>query len=154
MSPPKKTVWKLEPPTQGKHLVLRSYLDAWMPILGTWSGRILFIDAFAGPGEYAGGEDGSPVIALKALIEHQSTISAEIIFLFIEQDKKRAEYLDGIVKNLRPRLPSNAKVQVINGTFDETMTGVLEQIEDQKKHLAPCFIMIDPFGISGTPMNV
>lgn len=47
---PKNTLWPLEPHTRGKHLVLKHYLDAWFPILGSWSGRILFIDGFAGPG--------------------------------------------------------------------------------------------------------
>ncbi|MFV2045518.1 MAG: three-Cys-motif partner protein TcmP, partial [Anaerolineales bacterium] len=67
---PDSTLWALEPHTTGKHKVLRGYLDAWFPILGTWSGRILFIDGFAGPGEYRGGEQGSPQIALDALLKH------------------------------------------------------------------------------------
>src|SRR5437868_3544213 len=63
---PDETLWPLEPHTLGKHLVLRAYLDAWLPIMARWNGRILFIDGFAGPGEYSTGEDGSPIIALKA----------------------------------------------------------------------------------------
>ena len=42
----------LDPHTQGKHLVLQYYMQAWLPIMTTWNGRVLFIDAFAGPGEY------------------------------------------------------------------------------------------------------
>jgi three-Cys-motif partner protein len=61
---PKDIVWPLEPHTKGKHEVLRHYLEAWFPILGFTQGRIVFIDGFAGPGEYAGGEKGSPLIAL------------------------------------------------------------------------------------------
>src|SRR5262245_51017356 len=78
MAAPKKTLWPLDPHTRCKHLVLKSYLDAWLPILGTWNGRILFIDGFAGPGEYEGGEPGSPMIALNALKNHvaQSKITA------------------------------------------------------------------------------
>ncbi len=156
MSPPKDTVWKLEPHTIGKHLVLRAYLNAWIPILSKWNQRILFIDAFAGPGVYEKGEDGSPVIALKALIEHpfKNKITAEIIFLFIEKDEERAKNLEVIIDKLKPLLPSNAVVQVINGTFDETMTKVLDQIEEQNRLLAPSFVMIDPFGISGTPLSM
>lgn len=47
MAIPKETLWPLEPHTLGKHLVLKSYLDAWLPIMGKWNGRILFIDGFA-----------------------------------------------------------------------------------------------------------
>jgi hypothetical protein len=34
------------------------------------NGRILFVDGFAGPGRYLDGEDGSPLIALKTLLDH------------------------------------------------------------------------------------
>ena len=57
--PPRTTTWSLEPHTKGKHLVLQHYMGAWLPILTSWNGRVLFIDAFAGPGEYTGGEAGS-----------------------------------------------------------------------------------------------
>ena len=48
--PPKTTEWPLEPHTLGKHIVLRHYLDAWLPIMLRSNQHILYIDAFAGPG--------------------------------------------------------------------------------------------------------
>jgi len=156
MPPPKETIWDLEEHTKGKHLVLRAYLNAWLPILGSWNGRILFIDAFAGPGEYKDGEEGSPIIALNTLIEHnlKNTMKGEIIFLFIENRKDRYEHLTNIVEGYQSSLPSNAHTQVILGCFDEAMKQVLDKVEEQNKNLAPSFVMIDPFGISGTPMSV
>jgi len=140
--PPDETLWERGPHTEGKHLVLRGYLDAWLPILGSWSGRILFIDGFAGPGEYEGGEDGSPIIALKALIEHhhQKTISAEVVFVFIETDSSRAEHLESLVEELRPELPPNAKISVVQGMFDRSMTDVLDALDEQKASLAPALV--------------
>ena len=70
--PPESTLWDLDPHTIGKHLVLKNYMNAWLPIMSRWNGRVLFIDAFAGPGEYSKGELGSPIIALRALIEHSA----------------------------------------------------------------------------------
>jgi hypothetical protein len=35
--------------------------------------RILFIDGFVGPGEYDRCEEGSPIIALKAFLEHTAS---------------------------------------------------------------------------------
>ena len=55
-----KTLWPLDEQTMGKHLVLRHYLNGWFPILSRWNGRLLFIDGFAGPGEYENGQEGSP----------------------------------------------------------------------------------------------
>jgi three-Cys-motif partner protein len=63
---PTDTVWDLDPHTRGKHLVLRNYLNAWFPILSSLRQRVLFIDGFAGPGHYKGGEEGSPLIATRA----------------------------------------------------------------------------------------
>ena len=65
--PPRTTVWPHDEQTRGKHLVLRSYLDGWFPVLGSWNKRLLFIDGFAGPGEYDQGEPGSPVIGLDCI---------------------------------------------------------------------------------------
>jgi three-Cys-motif partner protein len=156
MAIPRTKLWPLEPHTIGKHLVLKNYLDAWLPVLGTWQGRILFVDGFSGPGEYQGGEDGSPIIAMRRFIEHdsRSKITAEVFFMFIEKEEDRAEHLESVVAKLRPHLPSRSKAYVLTGQFDETLKAVLDRLDEQEQRLAPAFVMIDPFGVSGTPMSV
>ena len=152
----KSPLWKLEPHTLGKHLVLRRYLEAWVPIMGSWNRRILFIDGFAGPGEYEGGEEGSPVIAIKSLLGHRAKhlVSGEVWFILIEKDSDRAAHLKGLLNQLNPPLPSNCKAKVVNSAFDRELTQVLDQLDAQAKKLAPCFVMVDPFGVSDTPMEV
>lgn len=120
-----------------------------------WNQRILFIDAFAGPGEYSRGELGSPLIALEALLGHSGRVqmTSEIIFLFIEKDVRRSSHLEELLRQRFPRIPSNIKYRVIKSTFDETLTEVLDDIEKQNTYLAPAFVMIDPFGVSETPMR-
>ena len=71
------TIWSIDPHTEAKHDILRKYLDAWLPIITRWNGRVLYIDGFAGPGEYIGGRDGSPIIAIKSICEHKATLQAE-----------------------------------------------------------------------------
>ena len=85
MSPIQDTKWEIEPHTAAKHRILRNYLDAWLPIMTSWSGRVVFVDGFAGPGQYRGGEDGSPVIALTAALELKRPLKSEIVFHFIEE---------------------------------------------------------------------
>jgi len=137
-------------------MVLRGYLNAWLPIMSKWNGRILFVDGFAGPGQYEGGEDGSPLIALKAFIEHRfkSGIGAEVIFIFIEKSQSRAKHLQEVINSISSSLPKNVGIEVINGTFDGTMTLVLDQLDAAAKQLAPALVMVDPFGVSETPMSV
>jgi three-Cys-motif partner protein len=153
---PKEKLWKLDAHTRGKHEVLRRYLNAWLPILGTWQGRILFIDGFSGPGEYEGGEPGSPLIALDAFRKHKAAkkITAKVVFFFIEKRKDRAEHLLQKIEELKPSLPTNCSTQVICGVFDETMSQVFEHLDEKKGQLAPSLVMVDPFGVSDTPMSV
>ena len=153
---PKTTLWPLEPHTKGKHLVLKFYLDAWLPIMSTYNGRILFIDGFAGPGEYEGGEEGSPIIALRAVCEHPSRnrFSAKIGLIFIEKEADRAQHLQSLIEKRNYKLPTNCSVQVIHGTFDKTLSEAINQLSSKQSHLAPALVMVDPFGISDTPMSV
>ena len=153
--PPRTPTWPFTPHTKGKHMVLQHYMGAWLPIMTKWNGRVLFIDAFAGPGEYSGGEEGSPVIALRTLIEHRAKneMRSEINYLFIEKKPERCEYLTQVLNVLNGQLPPNCNYRVINSTFDETLTEVLDIIEEQRTNLAPAFVMIDPFGVSETPMS-
>jgi len=151
---PRDIVWPLEPHTRGKHEVLRHYLEAWFPILGFTQGRIVFIDGFAGPGRYSGGEKGSPLVALDVFRRHQAKFKAEVRFGFIEKDAERAAHLKALIGELRPSLPKNCAADVLTGAFDETMTSVLDILDAQGKKLAPAFVMVDPFGVSDTPMAV
>ena len=146
------TIWDIEPHTEAKHEILRKYLDAWLPIMTRWNGRVLYIDGFAGPGEYTGKKDGSPIIAIKAVLEHKANLKSEIIIDFIEADKKRCEYLKQRVGSLK--IPSNVKTTCICAKFDETLTEIFEYIDEQKARLAPSFIFIDPFGFTGIPFSL
>jgi three-Cys-motif partner protein len=131
-----------------------AYLDAWLPIISFGNTRILFIDGFAGPGEYVDGEDGSPQIAMRALVEHSGKIKAEVKYFFIEADKARAQHLKTIVEGWKSKVPATTTTTVIQSAFDNTMTQIFDYLDEKKTKLAPAFVMIDPFGVSGTPMSV
>jgi len=71
-------LWRLEPATAAKHQLYKRYLDAWWPIMlqssakeGRLWPRVTYLDAFAGPGRYLDGEEGSPVFALDRLLGHR-----------------------------------------------------------------------------------
>ncbi|MEM2954320.1 MAG: three-Cys-motif partner protein TcmP [Candidatus Bathyarchaeia archaeon] len=149
------TIWPIEPHTRAKHVILENYLKAWFPILFKWEDKIIYLDGFAGPGLYAGGEIGSPIIALKTALEHKlSERFKEIIFFFIEKDKKRAEILSMILKQKFPNLPKNIKYIVESSEFAPTLERVLDYLEEKGAKLAPTFAFLDPFGFSGFPMQL
>ncbi|KKG62117.1 three-Cys-motif partner protein TcmP [Methanosarcina mazei] len=148
----KEVTWELDLHTKAKHDILKGYLQAWYPILNSTNKRIVYIDGFAGPGEYKGGEPGSPIIALRTAINHSLKLKSEIVFWFIEKDNDRCNHLESIIK--KEELPTNFLVHVECGSFDERLTRTLEDIEKQGTYLAPTFAFIDPFGISDTPFSV
>jgi three-Cys-motif partner protein len=151
MSKIRTTVWKLDPHGVAKHAVLRRYLQAWIPIMASWSGRVLYIDGFAGPGIYEGGEEGSPIIALRAALAQAGLIRGEMNFLFIEADPPRHGVLRQEIAKLP--MPSNLRVHVECARFDETVNGILDDLDAAGDRLIPTFAFVDPFGFSHTPMR-
>jgi three-Cys-motif partner protein len=142
-------LWNPHPHTLAKHAILRRYLEAWLPIMTRWNRRIVVIDGFAGPGRYASGEDGSPIVALTAALEHSHPITAELVFLFIEADDERKANLDPEMAALR--LLSNYGGFIHCSTFDETVTTMQDDLDGKGQRLAPTFAFVDPFGWSHTP---
>lgn len=148
-------VWDLEPHTRAKHEILRYCLEAWFPILSRWSGRIVYLDGFAGPGVYTGGEDGSPVIALNTAVRHSLRERfKEIVFYFIEKDPDRATILTQVLNQRFSNLPKNMHFIVKGAEFAPTLEQVLTELEEKKENLSPTFAFLDPFGFSGLPMKL
>ncbi len=155
MAAPKTTTWSLEPHTRAKHEILRRYLEAWTPILSLGGfPTIAYVDGFAGPGVYSGGEDGSPIIAVKAALQHQAKINANVQFFFIEKDTDRAERVQQLVTGLG--LPAHFHARIIGGkTFEEGFReNLLEVYKKQRKPIPPTFAFIDPFGWTGAPFSL
>lgn len=152
MATPKETLWELDPHTTAKHEILRRYLEAWFPILGTYHDRIVYIDGFCGPGRYKNGEAGSPVIALDVAATHRKSMTGEIAFWFIEERGDRLAHLKQELAAIA--VPPHFKVIAETGRFHEKFGKVLDSIENDRYALAPTFAFIDPFGFSGIPFSL
>jgi len=158
-----ETLWPLDDHTRAKHRILRAYLDAWIPVMGrTAKGRsraenprLLLVDGFAGPGRYKTGEDGSPLIMLKALLEHSdfdNLTSVEFIYLFIESDKARVDHLKAELDAIE--IPDNVTCHIEEGTFEDKFGEIVNEIHEKDSSLIPTFAFVDPFGYSFTPMSL
>jgi three-Cys-motif partner protein len=153
------TRWRLEPHSAAKHQILRHYLNAWFPILGSQHERVVFLDGFAGPGIYDHGEPGSPIIALRTLLEHSffPRMACQFEFFFLENRQKR---YDSLVEQLeaftraRGGLPRNVTVVHQQTTFEEAASGLVDDLRQQRARLAPTFAFIDPFGFKGAPIEL
>lgn len=164
------TLWPIEPHTIAKHAILRRYLQAWLPILsrqgekiqarfgrGKSSPEILYIDGFAGPGEYANRESGSPVIALKEAIDHKQRLPLPIRMLFVELDKHRFDHLCKMVDGQKRRLdPSKLQLtaDLQQGDCDAVLNSMLDSCEKQSIKFGPALAFLDQFGYGAVSMQL
>ena len=132
MTVPTSTIWDRDPHTAAKHQILDRYLAAWFPIMlhSTHWRSATYFDGFAGPGEYSQAEDGSPLIALKRLLDNPVLLAARcpVRFVFIEENQRRAEHLRQMIERRYPALqrPSHVTVDVYCGTCEAT--GISSQL--------------------------
>ena len=136
-------------------MVLRAYMDAWLPIILSTFERAMFVDAFAGPGEYEKGELGSPVIALNALAQHssQSMMTGQMDYVFIEERSDRFVHLKNVVdrRGTKGAIPSICRISMFNDTFAQVLPKLIASMKSDR---IPTFVMIDPFGVSGAGMEL
>ncbi|MBI2304148.1 MAG: three-Cys-motif partner protein TcmP [Chloroflexi bacterium] len=160
MSTSRQGIWPIEPHTQAKHHILTYYLKAWFPILSQVSRRLLYVDGFAGPGEYSGGEPGSAILALKVATDDDKLRAQltkpgmELVFVFIEKDEDTFADLERKVNEFKPNLPSNFRIEMRNSTFQHVVDVSLKELDEQNRKMAPSFIFVDPFGPTGFPMSL
>jgi three-Cys-motif partner protein len=153
-------VWPKPAHTDAKHKLLRAYLGGWYPILARYDRRIIYLDAFAGPGVYADGEPGSPIIALETLLDHRrlpSLGSCEFRFNFLEVHHGRLMRLRtqlAALKEAKGGWPANVHVRSAPDTFVEAAHKILNYLERRREPLPPTFAFIDPFGPKGLPMEM
>jgi three-Cys-motif partner protein len=152
MNPIRESIWEMAPHTRAKHEILRRYFEAWLPILSKWAKSIHYIDGFAGPGIYKGGEPGSPIIVLQSAIQHRLPIEAEVRFIFIEADAERFRVLNNELKKFE-NLPPNFHIETYKGRFGD-LEEEIDRIHQQGKVLGPTLAFIDPFGFAGFPMRL
>ena len=139
--------WNYTEHTETKHELLEKYLGGWLAILGTRNRKLLVVDGFAGKGEYAGGEGGSPVIIhLKANELIAAGKVDQVICIFVERNEENFRDLKSVLNEL----PQNPSVEVVApkaAEFEDVVDNLFEKYPDG--NVIPSFWLIDPFGFTG-----
>ncbi|GHO49147.1 three-Cys-motif partner protein TcmP [Ktedonospora formicarum] len=158
MHAPRTTIWKTTPVTHTKHVILRLYLEYWLPKALQEHEHIRVLEGFAGPGEYIGGAPGSPLITLETYIKSLSQVqqAGRAHLLAIDIDPRRTFHLNTLLENRQAQYAMTQKLnfRVIHGDFTTIMNRQLHQVEQKGSTPPPTFAFIDPFGFSDTPMSV
>ena len=158
------TFWEADRHTLAKHAILRKYLQAWMPILSGQSARIrggskrvLYLDGFAGPGRYLGGEPGSPLIALDVALTHARDFPVPVRLAFIEKNPARCNALRALIERRQGEIDESHKVEVrspICGDCSAELDKVLDQYQADGREFGPALVFFDQFGYSQVPMEL
>jgi three-Cys-motif partner protein len=153
-----KTLWEAKPHTCAKIAIVGGYIRPWFEILGRAENitRLVYIDGFAGPGEYSNTPIGSPVAVLNeaknALFDPDSPLrNKELVFHFIEKE-------DWIVDHLQAKLSSRRfqpqiKWRIHHGKFEEKIGAILTEVRQGAQGPVPIFCFIDPFGATDVPFQ-
>ena len=147
-----KVLWDLPDHTVGKHDVLVSYLKAWIPILGQGFGRAVVVDGFSGPGEYRGGEIGSPILAWRVAGEYKrggKLGQVSLDFHFVDSDPRRVSHLRSFLDGERKYAGMTYSVQ--SAVCADVLPAILDGCRSSG---TPVFVMLDPFGLKGVSMDL
>jgi three-Cys-motif partner protein len=136
-----------------KARIVQKYFAAWANIVvGTASlyksGKIAYIDLYAGPGRYKDGAASTPILILEEAIKSER-ISAELVTLFNDLDqnnsntlKNEINALDGIDKlKYKPVVQCNEIGKYAEEYFSKTK-------------IIPSFTFFDPFGYKGLSLKL
>lgn len=156
--------WEYREHTRVKHELLRKYLIPWIIKLGSFHRKVLFIDGFAGRGEYIEKKTGklvslgSPIIALQVannLLQQaeegkKRPYFDKFVCFFIEKDKDNFNNLQDVINREKEKLKFKDKLSVY--PFNEEFAHIVDHLlEEVGARIGPSFFFIDPFGFSGVP---
>lgn len=164
MTDPLPTVYAASPHTVAKHRILEAYLKRWLPILdkqaqlvqrGTH--RLLYVDGFAGAGEYENSVPGSPFVPIETALGHNHKFTCPIEIRLIEKRADRANHLSRLIKDKKAKLASSTGLIIpdpIQGDCEEEVRKMIAATERAGQQLGPAFFFLDQFGYSSFSMDL
>lgn len=140
--------------------LLGTYLDRYLNILNTSSyvGDVHYYDLFCGMGEYDNGKEGSPLIALRAMIksfysEREELPSKSFFYLnFNDIDNGKVEHLKQKVKMSNLRTPKIREINYTNDDYQKLLPEVTRKLKTIN-HNERAFVFIDPYGYKEIRMS-
>lgn len=144
--------WTYPEHTAAKHDILRSYLSAWLVILGR--GRrhkqLVLLDGFAGRGRYIEGEPGSPAIMFEraADVADQGLVES-ILIRCSEPNPTNFSHLKQVCEGL---YHDRVQIHPTKETFEDVANRFAGWAEKQTPP-PPTFVMVDPYGVRGVKLE-
>lgn len=136
-----------------KARIVQKYFSAWANIVvgsaRTYgSGKIAYIDLYAGPGRYKDGAASTPLLVLEKAIESER-IRDSLVALFNDQDSDNSQTLKNEIAKL-PGVKTLKYAPVVN--CNEVGRDAEEYFATNE--IVPSFTFFDPFGYKGLSLRL
>lgn len=138
--------------TEAKLNIYEGYLGRYLSILAVTKGagkRIFIYDLFCGPGTYNDGNDGSPLIAakaIKAVSEKQEKWVREMgVEFHLLLNDKNAGHIGSVESIIMEHLPAACQLKVTTSDYAKRINEVIGGIP-QMNDFDRAFLFIDPYG--------
>jgi len=139
-----------------KATIVSKYFDVWANVIistqkrypGRSSGKIAYIDLFAGPGRYADGTQSTPVKILKNAIE-KPDIRDRLVTLFNDKDEENSRSLEKTINDIPGVETLKYKPRVENEEVGEEIVKMFEEM-----NLIPTLFFVDPWGYKGMSLRL
>lgn len=139
-----------------KAAIVSKYFDAWATVIIATqkrypqrsSGKIAYIDLFAGPGRYADGTHSTPLTVLKKAIKNPD-ICRRLVTFFNDKDEDNSRSLEKAIHALPGVKRLKHKPQVENEEVGEEIVKIFEEM-----NLVPTLFFVDPWGYKGLSLRL
>jgi three-Cys-motif partner protein len=128
-----------------KHAILSKYFGFYLKALSRAADAFHYIDAFAGPGGYAGDNAGSPLHALDLLGKQSKPYAAS----FVERDPELCERLRGAIHAAPAGKSQLEPAEVRNAEFTDCIDEILNRAAFRRFSRVATFAFVDPWGLKG-----
>lgn len=138
--------------SQVKAAIVAKYFHAWANVIVPWakkgSGRVAYIDLFAGPGRYQDGTASTPLKVLEHAIGHPD-LRNMLVTHFNDKDSNHSRSLEAEIRSL-PGVDQLAHApRIHNEEVGEQIVQAFEQMS-----LVPTLFFVDPWGYKGLSLRL
>ena len=131
-----------------KHGILGEYIKRWLPIMSSWAGTLCYVETHAGKGVHDTGEPGSPVVVLRAAMQHtrldEILDHSSLRFAFIERDRGNLQTLEGQLALLGP-FPDRMTLNYYPGDWEIRLPEALRDAAQIAGGQPPALLFVDPY---------
>jgi three-Cys-motif partner protein len=151
---PTDTEWPSEPRTLLKHQIYKRYVDCWMGKILQVFPSATIVDAFAGPGAYSDGPDGSSLVIAKANLNHTGRLRFKTLRLVCNETRAdRNAALAGRLAGLNADARLVTSVVTPPSDFQDAFP-VIEAIAHPNGDPLPTLWVLDPFDLKSLPFDL